>query len=626
MLLIKIGGERMKKIIYIMIFGAAVLFAASCNKYVEPDKVDEGSGTLSVTIDQEGAAKATLGDADGVFRFSSGDAIKVHTASSGVFTGTTASTSNSGAFTMADGFPLNQGGVAGFPAGIVTNTTASSIEFMLPTEYNYSQVGSTDPDACLTPVPMVGKYSAPVSGNPQVTLKQAGSVVRFQLRNVKAGTLSFSFATDVTGIVTLDLSSGVPTGAAQGILAANLTGNAAQKGNTIRVTNVPGVPNEGPAIYITLPVPTGTAPTDVYIVNDPEDASTTRMATVGSGAALNRAAGYKIAARPAEPRVNPVFQVAADRYVVLASGNLMARVTGITNYTGTKNVIVASSIAEWRIGGYNEVIGVSAGTGNYEFHFGNTSAFTGEGKWLDLFSWQGNSVAPANRYHGLLSVDVQTTSEFRQEYFGSVAGEDLYENCWTFTSDQIGNGGEGYIWRPLTRAEWHYLLDERTTSAFGGADNARFARVKVGSNYGLLLFPNNIGDPGVWDNVTMGPAPVLINDKGPITWASSVTQYTNSQLTKMSDIGVVFMPVTGYRSDIENHAWISNSNIGGTESPNENGGSWSSSSYDGDVLKAYRMRFYYSGVNTCTTEGTDAKARQIGRAVRLCRDVDADGI
>lgn len=586
---------------YILLaISALILFA--CKKTVEPTPdTQEGGGpvVLSVVIDSENGAKATLNDNSGSFAFSKDDQIKVY-ANGVAYTGSTASSSNMGAFTMSEGFPLDQGGLAGFPADIVTGISSSTVTFALPTTYTYSQVGSDNANACKTPVPMVGKYNAPVSGNPMVTLKQAGAVVRFRLTNIKAGSISFTFASNVTGSVTVTPKGPEETqwGDEDGIKGSSLD----TPGFVIRVLEVPEVV-DGSYIYITLPVPTGTVPDGIIVVNTPDDGSTYTQQDITNGAsALNRACGYKIAARPVFVR-DPVFMVKDGRYVALAPGNLMAK---IDTYDSVNKTATAS---EWRFQGPFEFVGKGSTTGNYLFYESQSASC--EGKWIDMFAWQGEGATV--KVHGIVRNTGYTAARY-----GNSHPVTSYPGCWEVydsskdygegvsSSDfiTISNGGD-HKWRMMSATEWTYMLQERTTSTLNDVPNARFARVTIGISNGLLLFPEDIGEK--WNTDRMGDFPSSINTTGEYSWGTDT--YTPGQYGRMQEVGVMFLPnsgiyYNGFSMD-RGYYWTNNS----------------ASSGMGEHGWAYRMSVI--GNHLYTT--AQAHERDIAAAIRLVRDVPAPG-
>lgn len=261
-----------------------LLGVASCGKEVneEVPGTETLPGAVKLTARIADETRATLSEDTGNFAFSAGDQIKVFDGTA-VYASTGVTLSGDDAeFTMPEGFNNTTGsGFAGFPAGMVDNITSSGVTFNLPTTYSYAQVGGADASAAKVPCPMIATYTA----GQDLIFKQAGAVIRFRITECVTGSLTFTFTSPVTGSVTL---ASVPSGTADGILAANLS----DSGYSITVTGVPAVTN-GNYIFITLPVPVGTDPMNVGVWN--HGSSINKVATLrnATSKSLSRADGYK---------------------------------------------------------------------------------------------------------------------------------------------------------------------------------------------------------------------------------------------------------------------------------------------------------------------------------------------
>ena len=574
----------MKKTVYIILSISVASLFASCEKEMNQEADIQGPVYVTAQIDQ--STKSTVSDA-GAFAFSSLDEIAICNDGTTIYTGATTSTTNTADFAMTGGFNGGNNGIAGFPASLVSAMTTSSVTFTLPTSYTYAEVGASTENAGKVPNPMLGTYT---SGE-AITLKHAGALVRFRLTNLKAGSVSFTFPTNVTGTVTL---TSVPSGTGEGILAANLTGGS----KTITVTGVPAVAGAS-YIYVTLPVPTGTAPQDILVTNEPSDASASQMvALAGSATGLERAGGYKLAAIPVEIST-PVFSTGPSSQISFAPGNLMAKIGAFVSPKVT-------AVTEWKFGGYLEKVGVGAESGNSLLYHNSGSCV---GKWVDLFTFQGASVAAANRAHGL----VYFTNNQTDTYNGNVASESVYDGCWNTNADnteeagyiQISNGGS-YQWRPLTKDEMEYIMLTRTTSALGGQTNARFARATVAGVNGLLVFPDDIELK--WNTTTMGAVPSDVNGTGTYTWGTDI--YSSTQFINMYSAGVIFFPRAGYGYNSKSEGVKLYDNISGVTG---GGRYWTGSSADDG--KGYRFRFSDDQINISTIE------RWYYFSVRLVRTV-----
>ena len=262
----------------------AILFLlpACQREVIQPEDKDQTPGgpqKVSVTIDQ--GTRTTVSEKTGLISFSSGDAIKIFN-NSGIHIGVTASSSTHGDFSMDDGFSASGSGYAGFPANLVADMSTVGVKFRLPYTYVFSDVGGQDIETSNVPCPMMGS----VSGAGGIILQPACAIVRFYVSDVKAGSLSFTFPTHVTGT-----TGSIPTLDGTGGISASDLSDA---GRTITVT---GVPTVGIArfICITLPVPTGTTPGNIVVKNRPEDGSALRYVSIdGSSTALARAGGHKL--------------------------------------------------------------------------------------------------------------------------------------------------------------------------------------------------------------------------------------------------------------------------------------------------------------------------------------------
>lgn len=578
----------MKKICYLIGAGTMLLLAAACSSddvSETPKKETTGEIVrLTANIDDENNSeaktRATLSESNGAFAFSQHDEIKVFDGTKTYEGRTTTAGNNNVEIEMAAGFTLTGSGYAGFPASMVSSISSSGVTFVLPTNYTYAEVGGADPDASKVPCPMVATYN---SESANLVFKQVGAVVRFRVTNCAAGSLTFTFPTNVTGTTA---AIATPKTAGEG----GIEGFASGAANSITVTGVPAVASNS-YIYITLPVINGTAPQNILVTNTPDDASALRIASLtGTETALSRAGGFKIGAALENVSTTTEFQVSSTgTKVVLAPGNLMAQ---IGSFNSTNNTATAS---EWKFGGPFDFIGSNTTGGNYLFFSKNANCV---GKWVDFFVWQGTSCATDKRVHGLYAGDDKS-------YNGNGHPESLYDGCWNGLT--ISNGGS-YAWRPMTNAEANYLLSGRTTSTLNGVPNARFARAVVAGTNGLLIFPDNVGS--VWNTETMGHLPYAdyINNIGEIgtyaDWSTIATNnsYTATQIVAMLNAGIVFLPAAG--------VWR---NSGSGSGPTF-GRYWTSTS-------SSNINAYGFGFGTDNVESSYTLVRNYGRSVRLVREV-----
>ena len=633
----------MKKIVYAAFAGVVVLFAACTKKEVEapaenqqPEVVKSTPVYITAGIDPE-TTKSTLDEA-GAFGFTNSDVIKIWDGTTMIESeGVIPDDPDASKATIAFPAGFDEGGTASgwftaFPASLVSNIEADGVTFTLPASYTYDEVGHEDPDISSVPCPMIGTYTH----GEGISYKQAGAVIRIRLTNLAAGSLTFMFSSPVTGTMKL---TGVPT--EESTTAGLDATNEGWTGKTITVTDTPYVAN-GNYIFITLPVPSGTAPYEIAVINECNDASGTRMAAIkGNNTQLNRRGGWKLSARP--EAISHTFEVAAGRSVVIAPGNLMAKIESYIvsdkhEEDGVMYEYGYATASEWKFGGYFEYIGgtktssgassatlencttgndllANAGNPNYDFK----GALIG--KWVDLFTFQGSFPAEGRKWHGL--VNRASTS-----WTGTGS---LYSGCWDGLT--ISNGG-GYSWRPMTKDEWEYLLVGRAAtggSTVGGIEHALHGRATVAGVKGLLIFPDGITwrreeDGGSKNcgsdalNAAMNaiaaknkeegvgyPKNLNINTVDPDnkqegdSYDFSIS-YSAYEFVSMAQSGIVFLPAAGHR--------------GGTQIQHvqNRGRYWSSTGADG--TNAYNLSFDKGKVQPVVAEG-----RTNGRSVRLVRDV-----
>ena len=184
--------------------------------------------------------------------------------------------------------------------------------------------------------------------------------------------------------------------------------------------------------------------------------------------------------------------------------------------------------------------------------------------WIDLFGW-GTGNNPTN-----------TSYE--------------YENYLTFVDwgvNKIGNDAP-YTWRSLSNVELHYLIEERANAS------ELYATARVCGIDGLILLPDN------WE------APIGVNLKPGVfkpTEEKSFQSFTNEEWMKLSESGVVFLPVAGNRANTE------------VKYAGEYGMYWTF--YD-DGYDGTSMEFLFIEAEGVTI---GLSPRNVGNSVRLVKDI-----
>ena len=151
-------------------------------------------------------------------------------------------------------------------------------------------------------------------------------------------------------------------------------------------------------------------------------------------------------------------------------------------------------------------------------------------------------------------------------------------NPRTQTTDAPGT------WRTLTKDEWEYLIDDRSTPS-----GIRYAKATVNGVPGLIIVPDN------WNTSTYS-----LSSTNNTRVFFTVNVISSSQWSTLENAGCAFLPAAGFRSG------TSDNNVG-------SGGYYWSASYSGSS-GAYFLVFYSGNVNP-----SQSYDRYFGRSVRLVR-------
>lgn len=256
-----------------------------------------------------------------------------------------------------------------------------------------------------------------------------------------------------------------------------------------------------------------------------------------------------------------VFQVAQNRYVRFAKGNLQYHATG-----GNHLVVGGQTMSGvWRFAPTQYSV-----IGNDNTHI--SSSYNG---WIDLFGWGTSGINRKFPY---------STSRTDLDYGNGLNNISGTNYDWG-VMNAISNGGNlPGLWRTLTGAEWEYLIFRN-----------RKGLAKVNNVNGLMILPSNFSMPG---GLTFHETTFAGNDT---LYTANV--YTGDAWQSMEDAGALFLPAAGcrYGTDV---ALV-----------NRAGFYWSATS-DSDASRAMNM-FWYP-FEYCLGVGN----RSYGRSVRLCYDVE----
>jgi len=206
--------------------------------------------------------------------------------------------------------------------------------------------------------------------------------------------------------------------------------------------------------------------------------------------------------------------------------------------------------------------------------------------WIDLFGW-----GTSGYNHGANCYLPWSTSTNWRDYYA-------YGNSQYNLYDQTGQADWGYnivingesivnFWRTLTRLEWNYVFNTRTTIS-----SIRYAKAIVNNVNGVILLPDD------WSSSTYS-----LNNTNSSSANFSSNTISSSQWNILEDAGAIFLPAAGYRNG------ISVNKVGSW------GIYWSASYLDSDM--AFDALFYDN-----ILDSNDHAGRYGGNSVRLVHFVE----
>ena len=234
--------------------------------------------------------------------------------------------------------------------------------------------------------------------------------------------------------------------------------------------------------------------------------------------------------------IKSLFSVSADQQVFFSQGNLQYQASTNTwkfadnqwDYVGTQNPASGNSG------------GTVAGSDNQNI----SSSYSG---WIDLFGWGTSGYHDANDPYNVNYQPWSTsTSQVNSSYncYGYGPSTNMTAPNLTGTSanydwgvnNPISNGGnQTNQWRILTKEEWDYVFNTRTTTS-----GIRYAKAKVNNVNGVILLPDD------WNSSTYSLS--YTNNSSGASFSSNTM--TASQWSILEQAGAVFLPAVGGRSGI----------------------------------------------------------------------------
>ena len=204
----------------------------------------------------------------------------------------------------------------------------------------------------------------------------------------------------------------------------------------------------------------------------------------------------------------------------------------------------------------------------------------------DLFGWGTSGWNPGNTYYR--PWDTNNSSGASYGPSGSHDLTDAYANSDWGVYNPISNGGNlPNQWRTLSRDEWEYVFDIRTTDS-----GIRFAKAIVNNVNGLILLPDD------W-NISYYD----LNDTNTNTANFASNTISASEWDTLEQYGAVFLPAAGFRFGVS------------VKSVGVNCYYWSST----HVNRLYAYGVYVTDSNMIVGDGSN---RTYGRSVRLVYEVE----
>ena len=207
--------------------------------------------------------------------------------------------------------------------------------------------------------------------------------------------------------------------------------------------------------------------------------------------------------------------------------------------------------------------------------------------WIDLFGW-----GTSGYNHGAIAYQPWSTSYDNSDYYayGSYA-YNLFDQSgqadWGFNAISNGGNQENRGWRTLTKEEWLYVFNNRSTTS-----GIRYTKAIVNNVNGVILLPDNwIADYYTLNN---------INQSGADFGGNIITSV---QWDMLEQHGAVFLPAAGYRYG------TSVGNVGSH-------GSYWSASYS---ISYFPWYFYFYDSYLYTNSYSNYDVRHQGLSVRLVR-------
>jgi len=501
----------MKKTYIIAVFLGGLLLMTGCRK----DELAGGIMLTAETFTPNGTKTAVSGDQ---VHWVNGDQVRIN--------GQTATVEVSGSEARATGIESLSGDIrAYYPASIITasdaeNEGTDNPTVVVPSEYVSSFSGGNQNIS----LPMVGKAS---EGAVTIKLYHVTAAIKVRVKNNTEADNTIYLDSIVVVSATQQLSG--PASVSNNGSSTTVSGASDDSQyRRVKVKFNDGVSiSYGSIVDVQVPI-LPIAEVDgndiTFKVYTHKAVSRTGMPTVNYSYNYSRALHSGALGRNilATTQIAVTAEAAANSYTKEVDHSLFTvNRTGYNPYVYTKirfsqgNLQYRAYDNYWRFAEHQyDYLGSGEDSGNDT----DTTARKTQTKFIDLYFWasSGYAVKPYLRYP-------MTTSGFPSSNI------DRTDYDWG-VYNEISNGGTT-DWRTLKSSEWSYLL-----SGTARASIPCYTMAKIGSTYGLILFPDSYIHPD--------GAAALTNVNVATTWDGcyDATSYWN----KMEQAGAVFIPAAGY--------------------------------------------------------------------------------
>lgn len=549
---------------YTALLLAAVALSA-CGKEALPER--EAPTALTACIEQGFETKTTYDSFEGLFKWSTNDAISIHYTDGSFVTGQV--DPNTGKVSVNAPSGQTRDYYAVYPSSsAVTATSSSPLQVKLGASYDISTIisGITDFGMDWAPCPMVAINSA---SSETLIFHHVGGLIRIALQDIPAATRSvkLTFDKSVTGTFTVSSpSSTEPT-----ITAGSGSGMEV----TFTLTSKTGVGSLSSDVLLNVPVPCGTFGSITAQLLDYRS-NVLASETYTSPVSIARHSGKKLTFFRKKA---PSFSVSPTKKVVFAPGNVQYKAstktwrfaqhqwdfvgdaTYGTVYDGgvkSDNTLISPDYNGWI-----DLFGwATAGVKNPDGDYGyasyhskyrptdNYPNYIGFGPIDDQgsgmsYSFQGwtDLLLPIGEY------DVNDSWVVDERDTWNTAGAELVRRYsdWGVHFDSAGVGSND-----MTDGEWFTLSYTEQGYLFSGRSNAEnlqsYARIHLSAApadtvAGIVILPDNFIKPQSCSFTPLGGYGVNTYYAG----SASSSQGLSGSWEEMEGAGAVFLPIAGTR-------------------------------------------------------------------------------